>query len=1261
MSDSKDEGLHLLWEDAIRQYKQNSKNGNDLKEGQLTVNTTSDLKMVLAQHESSFSGFRNRHGRFWGVFKGTMMQLQNIGKVVQAGVGLTPFAPASVIVEAGLFLITSSQSVTDTYDSLEKLFEKIGDVTGRVDEYLDGKVDPKLRKIITELLCSILTIFQEAEILTQRSRSKEMLRRIAGRENKIKGMLEELEKKLDAELRFVVARTYAKVKGIDEKADAERNQELIRKALHTSAVLENERTYARIKESTLKASGDWLLRQMLVKQWIDREFPVLWLHGKPGAGKTYLACRMISYLRESRHLNTAFFFIRESMNTQHTPEVILRTMAYQITELNDAYRSAATAVCQRQGSLFSPQSIWKSLFLDQFQETSMLSEPLFIVIDGVDEAAPDDQVLLVKMAKNLSDIRNKNHGFPAIQLVLIGRPDLSYHVSNEWGGGGSRPQTLHMYTSASKGDIERFIKDGMEAIPLLKNPKWKESPKKKKNLKRLRSEIFSTLSTNSDGMFMLAKLMLEEIHNMNKPELIREALSRPPVDLGDMFNRVIARLTVTKGFDTNDLNEIILWVAYAQRDLFLYELDLVVKLRDLEQGGIPGLDNELRTRFGSFFSVVYPETDGADSENDGVIAGSDSLITLAPSQDISAADVQEEMDTESDNWTDIENEASVDDESDDKSDWDEDTTPDTFRTATVKFSHASVGQHFREAPFYMGIGVDGKLAQARLATTCVRFLNGNIPKRNDRAWRQPDLYQYAADHFLDHFVKMSLTGLKSYDYSKYIELSDEFMTLFKCTTSLVKWFHSVSDQRKFMCQLFSQRICEYLQEWVSDHKALSEAATEAQGLKEENPSLNPLDAFAKAVAVDWLSWDDLDGIEAMIFLHGYKSTREAQPWSWTLPPNRPFEHIAERISPAMIQETISLLELSTENMHHSLGLTFMRIKTAQHLQASVEEFRLALNSHSGLVSRWKVFRDLAKVFIELQRWDEAVNAAYQAIKIIPKFHLHWKAALFLLIEQASIAAWELNPYSSFAVSRLIHTSNKVGDFGRTVRIIRSLFLGGERERGTTTIGEMLNTFRYAGEFISFACAATDQLSVARDAFTAVANQATKDHDNRTRAIAENALGMLYYQYYQEENKATDIWETILKDRPDTEGAVKASLALVPLYFDHAMSTGTSPGSSRLFDLSKLATKLSSSAAKWTSAAAHISALTGRYYRLQGDQDLARQQILPLAQLALRNLTDTDAENDYWAYINLGQALVCFGDRHDAEIAFAFTKPLREIK
>jgi len=855
--------LTQLWEQAVDEYLSKSKRGSVAQRWKLPITTQADFDNLIAQHESDFVRFRSSRKKFWDVLMATMGQLQKLGNVAQAAIQLSPFAPAAVVLEAGLFLISSGAAVADTYDALETLFRRVRDITDRLDEYLKGTIDQKLHKVVVQLLSSLLDVFAEGEATIHRGRGKEMMRRVVGKENKIQTALDRLDERVQTEIALITAKTFATTQRIEEKADNERDRGLLRRALCADAAADNEAFGKNIETSRLSRSGDWVLKEQLYDKWVQMEFPVLWILGKPGTGKTYLASRILSHIRQNSGL-ASFFYIREGMNSQHTPEVILKVIAYQITGLHETYRERAVGVCKDGDSILNPETTWENLFVKPFSDEA--TKPVFVVIDGLDEATPHNQELVVNLAKKLSDLRSTTRKFPAIQLLLLGRPDLDYNVSNVWRGEKRRPKILHIQPSLSKSDVERFIKKGVtEGVPLLQ--KMRPGPSK-----RLRRDIVKTLGDSSDGMFMLAKLMLAEVKDMNKPELIRESLAKPPQGLDDMFRRVIARLDVMGGFDKQDLNELIMWVACAKRDLLLGELDLVLKLRDLRQNGIVGLEDELKTRFGSFFSVMSAEAEmeGEDEEDEDAASVTESETTLANSVSGQSSESEDELDADSEHDADSDGIESDRDRDED----DDDDVPLNYFMATIKFGHASVGQHFRTAPLHRDIGMDLNFAQAHIALTCLRFLTDNIPKRKQRPWREPSLFDYSINHFLDHFGEVDLEELKSSHPDTFTSLSEEVLFLFRDRDSIRRWFHTLSDEYKFMCQLFSQSTCSRLRSCILESDIHGKETKTSLG--EKPPKNRPLlelllEPFAHYVVEAWLTLESCGKMFAVLFLQGFLS------------------------------------------------------------------------------------------------------------------------------------------------------------------------------------------------------------------------------------------------------------------------------------------------------------------------------------------------------------------------------------------------------
>lgn len=854
-----------LWNDAVDEYSHKTNRKFDAEKLRAPVSNSDDLEALIEKHTSKFAKFRANHGKLASVVLSTMKRLQSLSKVAQAGVALTPFAPASVIIEAACFLIDAGSAVADTYDSLETLFRRIQDITDRLGEYVKGAIDKKLRTVIVNLLCSLLNVFCRAEDAIRRGRGREMMRRVAGKEDKVQNALDRLDQMWQTELGLVIAKTYATTQRIDEKVDVNRNQDLLDQALSANVARDMERLYTEIEESRLPQSGEWLLKQQLFRRWVQMEFPVLWVLGKPGTGKTYLASRVITYLRESQLYShrgvVGYFYIRESMQTQYTPSIVLTSIASQIAKSYGAYSERAAAACKDGSSLLSPNLIWNAFFVEYFSKDT--SRPIFMVIDGVDESQHEHQRLLLTMAKQLSDLRARSN-YPLVQILLLGRPELEYNLSNVWAG-KARPKVIYVQPSKSRADIRRFIRKGVnEDISLLHVMHRRKSTRRQAKI--LRDEITLKLGQTADGMFMLAKLMLAEIKDMNKPELIRDALDRPPEGLRDMFKRVITKLAATKAFDKRDLNEILMWVACAKRDLLLGEVDLVVKLRDLQQDGLYALEDDLRTRFGSFFTVGSTDIDaGEKDDSESVSTEYSKNLSTAPITANTAQDNEENKDTDFENWTDTDNDSDRDGDSDS-----EDDIPPNFLVATVKFSHASVGQHFRTQGFHEGVGIDFKTARVHVAETCLLFLTDHIPKKNGRPW-SPSLLQYSADHFLDHLIEVDAEALRDSQPKQFSNISNEIVFLFRNLGTLRRWYAAASDRQKLMSRLFD--VCSHIREWIPDHTTSDQfSRSEARWLQRAKAtSQGLLRPFAQMVATSWLAFDSIavDKLENVIFLDRY--------------------------------------------------------------------------------------------------------------------------------------------------------------------------------------------------------------------------------------------------------------------------------------------------------------------------------------------------------------------------------------------------------
>ena len=170
--------------------------------------------------------------------------------------------------------------------------------------------------------------------------------------------------------------------------------------------------------------------------------------------------------------------------------------------------------------------------------------------------------------------------------------------------------------------------------------------------------------------------------------------------------------------------------------------------------------------------------------------------------------------------------------------------------------------------------MDLNFAQAHIALTCLQFLTDHIPKRKQKPWREPDLFEYSVNHFLDHFGEVDFEELKSSHPHLLNSLSEEVLFLFRDRDSIHVWFHALSDEYNFMCQLFSQSICSRLRICISESDIRGKETPTSPG--EEFPKGRPflellLGPFAHYVAETWITLDSTREILAILFLQGFLS------------------------------------------------------------------------------------------------------------------------------------------------------------------------------------------------------------------------------------------------------------------------------------------------------------------------------------------------------------------------------------------------------
>ncbi|KAK4191058.1 hypothetical protein QBC35DRAFT_538935 [Podospora australis] len=259
---------------------------------------------------------------------------------------------------------------------------------------------------------------------------------------------------------------------------------------------------------------EWILQKPEFVQWLDpiRGGPrLLWLHAPGGSGKSVLASFVVNHLVEIG-LCCQYVFTRFSDQNKRSLSWILRSLAFQMAQVLPAFRALLGGLPQGlklKGA--DPRAIWQRVFKDVLFRI-VLSEPIYWVIDGLDEA--DNPRQAVKFFGDVLQTASP------IRILVLSRPSSDIEaelkrMSARWEGANleERAQDFHV-----------FINRELE---------WDDIPK-------FKEKITQQLLDAVHGNFLWLRLTVDRINRCHTEEDVNRALQQLPPGMEDLFDRIAA-------------------------------------------------------------------------------------------------------------------------------------------------------------------------------------------------------------------------------------------------------------------------------------------------------------------------------------------------------------------------------------------------------------------------------------------------------------------------------------------------------------------------------------------------------------------------------------------------------------------------------------------------------------------------------------------------------------------------------------------------
>ena len=771
---------------------------------------------------------------------------------------------------AATYLINAAHGVSASLDAISDLLAALKDFTVRLKVYNQADLSQELREKLTEILITVIDIFGRSTKVIQDgvlSRLKAYGKNIlTGNDKELQSLMARLDKLTLSEDRLVGAETLMTVKrtatvvenvrgsmgeatrklsnlafttdqvstgvgqilGAVEESKAQaivdkdlKHLEAVKKLLKPSVLAQDR--FDEIKREHVPGSGNWIRLERPLQDWVDSRSPILWISGNPGSGKSFLTYSIISHLHEqhqdanstSASTSVGYFFFKDNDAQTRSFEQALRDISYQICQTNQVYAKYVANVSHTSPEVSSIRSAWQKLFVDYFIVFPTESSA-FIIFDGVDESSSDDRIIFFELLEDLQKAGSR----AKLHVAMLGRPQIIEEIADEL---GDRVPAVQVDWSKNGSDIARYVE--------LSITKSRVLSRVSKPLKQL---IIQTLTSKANGMFMWVKLMIVELSKKSRESAIKEALNAAPKGLTEMLRHVLETFSRTLSEDeAADLNEMLCWIALAKRPLALGELDAIFRLKSPEGEGILYLEGKLRKQFASFFTLTREDTlTTADLQAPRKSLEEDEITSAGP-------DAEEGLDN-------VENETDFD---------------SNISTTTIAFSHASIGDFFRDnkegkviAPDgeHPAVGLNLKEARFHVARTCIDLMSDAT--LGPRMKEAVSFTTYAGQHWRLHLLDLNKEDTS--DEEK-IGLGVSLSQMFQEQQSISLWAWAPN------FTYYTDESAKQVLHWMADREVLEKLSEEPVRWI-ESVTGNPVEVFASAMRYTATAWLVPDKIKSLL-------------------------------------------------------------------------------------------------------------------------------------------------------------------------------------------------------------------------------------------------------------------------------------------------------------------------------------------------------------------------------------------------------------
>ncbi|KAH9022696.1 hypothetical protein EDB85DRAFT_1895136 [Lactarius pseudohatsudake] len=411
---SSSSNLQAIFNASIQEYQKKTKKDLLLHPlmGQLqTCNSPADILAVLRTQVQQFEQSTSSDNKLTKWLIPTVNVLYAFSGALGGGVGLV-FSPAKVIFAGAGVLLLAAKDVAASQDALIDIFGRIESFFRRLEEYSEVPTTEAMKDIIVKIMVEVLGIFGIVTKEMKQGRTSESIRddalpvadrdsvrylkKLIGRRD-VEDALGRLDRLTQQEVQMAIVQVLKishhvkdgvqtvgkQVQGVDDKVnvaieDGKETKALVQRATNNmddekrSQTRKDHRAWLSPPDpstnqniaSTIQHEGTatWFFRGSIFMEWKTKATAsLLWVHGKPGSGKSILCSAIIqdiTALREGGLASMGYFYFDFRDTDKQNLHNLLPSLLTQLSARSDDCCDILSHICSRYLAKAQSTSSW---------------------------------------------------------------------------------------------------------------------------------------------------------------------------------------------------------------------------------------------------------------------------------------------------------------------------------------------------------------------------------------------------------------------------------------------------------------------------------------------------------------------------------------------------------------------------------------------------------------------------------------------------------------------------------------------------------------------------------------------------------------------------------------------------------------------------------------------------------------------------------------------------------------------------------------